>query len=142
MTPDETAVEQATRQFYAAIEDMISGRGLDTIRSAWHHTDKVTSKHPMSDWAIGWEEVWATWEAAAPFGREDRGGSTLLSVKVFVYGDIAYATSAFKASPSWGGEKLMCTNVLQRIEGVWKIIHHHADPGPGMNAALERMLSE
>src|SRR5262245_43597127 len=113
MTPDETAVEQATRRFYAAIEDMISGRGLDTMRAAWHQTSKVTSKHPISDWAVGWEEVWATWEAAAHFGRGDRGGSQLLSVKVFVYGDVGYATSAFQASPAWGGEKLMCANVLQ-----------------------------
>jgi ketosteroid isomerase-like protein len=142
MTPDETAIEQATRRFYEAIEDMVAGRGLDLMRQVWHHTPSVTGKHPMSDWAVGWDEVAATWEAASHFGRADRGGSSLLSVKVFAHGDVAYTTSVFRASPAWGGEKLMCTNVLQRIDGVWKVIHHHADSGPKMSAALERMLSE
>jgi ketosteroid isomerase-like protein len=141
-TTVEQQVEQALRAFYAAIEDMVSGRGLDAMKEAWHHTNRVTTKHPFSDWALGWEEVWATWEIAAAFGRADRGGSQLGPVGVHVYGDIAYTTSVFQASPSWGGERLPCTNVLQRIDGVWKLIHHHADPGPGMSAALERMIQQ
>lgn len=141
-TTVEQQVEQALRAFYGAIEDMISGRGLDAMKQAWHHTNRVTSKHPMSDWAWGWDEVWATWEIAASFGRADRGGSKLTSCRVHAYGDIAYTTSVFQASPSWGGEQLLCTNVLQRIDGVWKLIHHHADPGPAMMAALEGMLQQ
>ena len=139
---EEQQVERALRAFYGAIEDMVSGRGLDAMRAAWHHNERVTSKHPISDWAAGWEEVWATWEIAGTFGRADRGGSQLVSTKIQVYGDIAYAASVFQAAPTWGGERLPCTNVLQRLDGAWKIIHHHADSGPGMAAALERMIAE
>jgi ketosteroid isomerase-like protein len=142
MTPEQEAVETAARRFYGAIEDMISGRGLETMRSAWHHTDRVTSKHPSGEWSHGWEEVWATWQVFSSFGREDRGGSKVLSLSANVYGDFAYTTSVFQASPSWGGEKLMCTNVLQRLDGKWKVIHHHADPSPAMAAALEKMLEQ
>jgi ketosteroid isomerase-like protein len=138
----EREVEQALRKFYSAIEDMVSGRGLDAMEAVWHHTPRVTSKHPMSDWALGWDEVWATWGIAATFGRADRGGSSLASAQVHVYGDIAYSTAVFQAAPAWGGERLLCTNVLQKLDGEWKIIHHHADPGPGMMAALERMIKE
>jgi len=49
---------------------------------------------------------------------------------------------AFQASPAWGGEKIVCTNVLAKLEGAWKIVHHHADPSPAMAAAMERMLAE
>lgn len=66
----------------------------------------------------------------------------MLSISTWVYGDVAYTTSVFQASPAWGGEKMMCTNVLQRLEGQWKIIHHHADPSPAMAEALEKMLDE
>jgi hypothetical protein len=55
---------------------------------------------------------------------------------------MAYAASVFKSAPAWGGEVLSCTNILQCIEGTWKLVHHHADAGPAMSAALERMLSE
>lgn len=135
-------VERAVRFFYDAIEDMAAGRGLAAMREAWHHLARVTTKHPISDWATGWEEVATTWEVASGFGRADRGGSSLQSTQVYVLGDVAYATSVFQSAPAWGGEKILCTNVLQKIDGKWKIIHHHADPAPGMAAALERMIQE
>jgi hypothetical protein len=142
MGTDEREVEAAARRFYDAIEEMVSGRGLDAMQAAWHHTSRVTSKHPSGEWAHGWDEVWATWQVFSSFGREDRGGSKLVSITACAYGDIAYTTAVFQASPAWGLEKMMCTNVLQRIDGRWKVIHHHADPSPGMAAALEKMLEE
>jgi len=33
------------------------------------------------------------------------------------------------------GETLACTNVLHRMDGVWKVIHHHADKSPKMGEA-------
>ena len=142
MASEQEAVEAAARRFYDAIEDMVSGRGLQAMQSAWHHHDRVTSKHPSGEWSQGWEEVWATWQVFASFGRDDRGGSKVLSLGAHLYGDVAYTTSIFQASPAWGGEKVMCTNVLQRLDGRWKVVHHHADPSPKMAAALEKMLEE
>lgn len=139
-TEDIAAVEAATRRFYAAIEDMIAGRGLDTMRSAWHPTSDATSKHPSGDWAHGWDQVWATWELIASFGRPGNEGSKLLNLVPKVYNDVAFVTSVFQAAPSWGGERIMCTNVLRRIDGEWKIVHHHADTSPALAAALEKML--
>jgi ketosteroid isomerase-like protein len=142
MSEDERDVVAAARRFSAAIEDMIAGRGLETMLLAWHHTDYVTSKHPSGEWAHGWEEVWATWKVFSAFGRADRAGSALVSIGAHVCGEIAYTTSVFQASPAWGAEKMMCTNVLQRSAGEWKLIHHHADPSPAMGAALEKMIEE
>ena len=142
MTHDEEEVIAATRRFYDAIEDMVSGRGLEALRSAWHHTDRVTGGHPSGEWAEGWDEVWATWEVFASFGRSDRGGSKIRNLKAHVYGDVAYTTCLFVASPSFGGETLACTNVLHRADGAWKIVHHHADKGPAMGAALEKIARE
>lgn len=142
MGNDERDVEAATRRFYDAIEHMATGRGLESMAAAWHHTEHVTGKHPSGDWAHGWDEVWATWNVFAAFGREDRGGGKLLSISVHHHGDIAYTTSVYQASAAWGQEKMMCTNVLQRVAGEWKLIHHHADPSPAMGAALEKMLEE
>jgi len=138
----EREVEAALRRFYDAIETMISGGGVEAMKEAWHHTDRVTSRHPIDDWSIGWEAIWATWQFTSSFGRPDRGGSRVNSHRVFVYGDLAYATVVYTASPAWGGEKINCTNILSKQNGAWKVIHHHADPSPAMQAALERMLAE
>lgn len=141
MTPDEKEVIAATLRFYQGIEDMACGRGVQAIKDAWHHTPRVTSSHPTGEWAIGWDEVAATWDVFASFGKEGGGGTKIRDVKVYVYGDIAYTTSVFFAAPSWGGAKLNCTNVLQRVNGEWKIIHHHPDRAPSMEASMEAMAT-
>jgi ketosteroid isomerase-like protein len=142
MSQDEQEAEQAVRHFYDAIETMVSGGGSEAINETWHHTDRVTSRHPVDKWSVGWDEVWETWKFTATFGRKDRGGSKLLSLNTYVYDDLAYATVVFQASPAWGGEEINCTNVLAKIDGLWKIVHHHADASPKMELALQAMLAE
>jgi ketosteroid isomerase-like protein len=139
MTPDEELARAATLKFYEALEAMIAGKGLGPMKDAWHQTDRVTSGHPSGEWAQGWDEVLATWEVFAGFGHPSRCGSKVRDVRVYVYGDVAYATSTFTSSPAFGTAALACTNVLQRVNGVWKIIHHHADKSPAIGAALEKI---
>jgi ketosteroid isomerase-like protein len=139
MNDDQAEVVAAARRFYDALEQMLVGNGLDAMRAAWHHTDRVTSGHPVADWAHGWDEVLATWEVFAGFGRPDHGGSVIEGLQAYVYGDVAYTTCVFVASPKFGSERLSCTNVLHRVNGVWKIVHHHADKSPGVAAALEQL---
>lgn len=141
MANEEQEIINATVRFYDAIEKLASGQGLDAMHDAWHHTNRVTGAHPSGDWAQGWEEVWATWEVFASFGRPDRSGSSIRDLRAHVYGDIAYTTCVFKAAPAFGGDNLACTNVLHRMDGVWKIIHHHVDKSPAMGAAMERMVA-
>jgi len=139
MSTEEEAVCKAAMRFYAAIEGMMTGKGLEAIRVAWHHTGEVTSGHPSGDWALGWDEVWATWEVFASFARPDGGGSVVKGLKAHVYGDFAYTTCVFVASPFFGGDALSCTNVLVRRDGEWKLVHHHADKSPGLAATLEKL---
>ncbi len=138
----EQEVLAATQKLYDAIEDMITTGDLTRMDEAWLHSDDVTARHPMDNWAVGWPAIRATWEVTASFARKDRGGGQVHELKPFVHGDIAYVAVVFQAAPSWGGEKIMCTNVLLKRDGKWKIVHHHADPSPAMQAALEKMISE
>jgi ketosteroid isomerase-like protein len=142
MTAEENEVLAATLRFYQAIEDIVDGRGVGAMREAWYHTPRVTSAHPTGEWITGWDEVSATWDVFASFGKKGNGGTQIRDIRVHVFGDIAYTTSVFTASPKWGGAKLNCTNVLQRIDGVWKIIHHHPDRAPSMEASMEKMVNE
>jgi ketosteroid isomerase-like protein len=142
MEQEQAEVEAATRRFYDAIETMVRGGGVEAMKDAWHHTERATSRHPMDEWSVGWDQIWETWKFTSTFGRADRGGGKVLGLQTYVYGDMAYATVTFQAAPAWGGAKIMCTNVLSKQGGVWKVVHHHADPSPAMQAALERMLSE
>src|SRR6185295_11359570 len=117
MTSDEQAVSAATTRFYEAIEAMITGKGLGPMREAWHHGPDVTSGHPSGEWAHGWDEVLATWEVFAGFGDPKHAGSSVRGLTARAYGDVAYTTCTFVASPSFGGDALSCTNVLRRVDG-------------------------
>jgi ketosteroid isomerase-like protein len=140
MANEEEKVAAAVERFYAAIEAMMTGKGLDAMNAAWHHTDRVTGGHPSGGWAEGWDELYATWQVFEAFGNEKLAGSKIEDLRVYLYGeDIAYSTCVFVASEAVGGEKMACTNVVHRVGGEWKIVHHHADKSPGMAAALEKI---
>jgi ketosteroid isomerase-like protein len=134
--------EAATRRFYDAIIGIVTGKGMAEMDAIWEHSERVTSKHPMGEWCTGWEEVKATWEITSDFASPAHEGATLVSTRLYVYGDMAYATSIFQIAPSAGGDRLLCTNVLHKSDGKWKIVHHHADPAPNMMAALERLAAQ
>jgi len=137
MTTDEEVCAAAMR-FYDGIEQMISGNGIGLIKEAWEQNERVTAGHPNGDWAQGWDEIIATWEIFQGLGRSDRAGTKVRGMKAHVYGDVAYTTCLFTASPAFGAETLACTNILRRVDGAWKVIHHHADKAPALGAAAEK----
>jgi hypothetical protein len=141
MTVEEEVCAAAMR-FFDGINDMVSGRGIDKIREAWEHSDRVTGGHPSGEWSQGWAEIVVGFELFSEFGRPERGGTKVRSMKAHVYGDVAYTTCLFTTAPAFGAETLACTNVLRRVDGSWKMIHHHADKAPLLGAAAERFARD
>jgi ketosteroid isomerase-like protein len=139
MTPEEKEVYAAMERFYEALDRMSDGEGATAMREAWHHTSRVTATHPTGEWLIGWDQVEAAWNLAASFGRKGNGGSRIRDVRVHVYGDIAYTTAVFIAAPSFNRVELNCTNILHKVDGVWKIIHHHPDRIPDFAETVEKL---
>ena len=150
-----SAEEQAAEViygFYSALDDLLRGNGTAAMAAIWHHGDYVTTAHPFGDWARGWSEVWANWEeGAAVFscykghvGRTERIG-TISGLAVGVCGDAAFGTSVYQSKLYMSdGElelRVNCTNIVHRINGVWKLVHHHADQAPpAWQAAIGRMV--
>jgi len=102
MSSDENEVLAATTRFYEAIEAMVSGRGLELMKAAWHQRPDVTSGHPTGSWTLGWAEVLATWEVFASFGKAEAAGSHISGLRAHVFGDTAYTICVFHASAAFG----------------------------------------
>jgi ketosteroid isomerase-like protein len=147
----ENDAAQAIHKFYAALEQALRGNP-EPMQDAWHHVDYVTTVHPFGHWARGWSEVWATWqEIAAVFGiykghanRTD-AISGISELKIGVLGDAGYGASVFQSKLELADGPLIlnvnCTNVVHRIDGVWKVVHHHPDKAPpDWVAAIGRMV--
>jgi ketosteroid isomerase-like protein len=150
-----SAADEATQviyKFYDALEDLLRSRGIDSMIEIWHHTDYATTSHPFGSWARGWTEVRVNWEeGAAVFGtyqghatRSDKIGG-IHDLKVVVVGDAAYGTGIYRSKLYMSDRQLdlaiNCTNIVHRIDGLWKIVHHHADQAPpDWQAAIGRMV--
>ncbi|HEY0469014.1 MAG TPA: nuclear transport factor 2 family protein [Polyangiaceae bacterium] len=152
MASAEDDATQVIYQFYDALEDLLRARGMGSMLEIWHHTEYVTTSHPFGSWARGWTEVKVNWEeGAAVFAtyqghatRSDRIGG-IHDLKVVVLGDAAYGTGIYRSKLYMSDGVLElglnCTNIVHRINGVWKIVHHHADQAqPDWQAAIGRMV--
>jgi len=141
MTTDEAEATNALYALYDALDDLLRGKGTLKMRGLWHHADYVSCSHPYGAWARGWAEVSATWdEGAAVWSvyrghaqRDDRIGG-IHGLCVALRGDTAYGTSVYRSKFYMSeGEldlKVNCTDVVHRIDDVWKVVHHHADQAP------------
>jgi ketosteroid isomerase-like protein len=149
----EAQTREAVLNFYQALDDLLLGKGTEAMSSAWHHTEYVTTVHPFGHWARGWQEVWTTWEEiAAVFshyrghaGRQEKMG-VIHNLQVAVLGEVANCISVYKSKLHLAdGEhrlSINCTNVLERKDGVWRVVHHHPDQAPpDFQAAVSRMLA-
>lgn len=136
MTQDELEVSTIVTRFYDAIEHLVTGHGVEPMLELWHHTPSVSTAHPLGEWAYGWDEVLATWKVIAMVGRPEIAGSTIRDLRVNVYGDMAYTTCVYVGSKAYKNAVLSCTNIVHRVDGKWKLVHHHADKSPALEGAL------
>jgi|SRR6187399_257886 len=142
---------QGIYRFYDALDQCLRGK-TELMAEAWHQVDYATTVHPFGHWAHGWDEVWATWqEIAAVFGvykghenRTDRI-SGISDLKIGLLGDAAYGASRFESKLLLADGPLVlkvnCTNVVHKVGGAWKVVHHHPDQAPpDWVAAIGRMV--
>jgi ketosteroid isomerase-like protein len=138
----EDEVREASMQFYAALNQMLNG-DAQPLTEIWSHSDSVVTMHPIGGRQVGWNEVWEAWEQVAQASSE--GTVQLNDQLIRVAGDVAYEVGVESAEFKLGGEKvdgqIRVTNIYQREDGAWKVMHHHTDVVPAMVEVLNRMQS-
>ena len=124
---DEEAVETANRAFYAALE----ARDLSRMALLWSHDDEVSCIHPGWHRLDGWDEVERSWRAI--FANSRPWKVSCETPRIAVGGSLALVVCIERLA-TVGGEgepaRMQATNVLRRIDGGWKMIHHHSNPLP------------
>jgi ketosteroid isomerase-like protein len=123
---DEEEVSNANRKFYAALHAL----DLSLMAQAWAHEDWVKCLHPGWDLLVGWEEVRESWEKI--FRSTDQMMVSVSRALVHVAGDTAWVscleniTTAFQNDFSTA--LVEATNIFQRRQGRWLMVHHHTTP--------------
>jgi ketosteroid isomerase-like protein len=133
MAPDGAAsVNQAIELHHLAGDSIMKGdySGYATLYS---HADDVTLGNPFGPFVRGYEAVLQTLEGAASHYR-DGGATGFDGISQHVSGGLACIVEVERYRARVGGREEMSdvsarvTSVFRREDGVWRLIHRHADP--------------
>jgi ketosteroid isomerase-like protein len=106
---------------------------------------KRNGHHHASDRRSGgcWDAVRGSFDKVAQISSN--GEVVLKDQLIRVSGDLAYEIGVERGQLKLGGHRATIdhrvTNVYQRIDGAWKIVHHHRDTSPAMLDVLGRLQS-
>lgn len=138
--PTEGEVRKASENFYAAINQMANGR-KGAMADARSHGTTVTAMHPVGGRTTGWADVRDSFDQVAEMASEGKIG---VKDQVFqVIGDMAYELGIEHGEFKMAGHHVSLdhrvTNIYKREAEGWKLVHHHADPSPGILDVLSHL---
>jgi ketosteroid isomerase-like protein len=138
MNPEEE-VKQASDEFYAALNAVLSG-DVGPMENVWSHGPEVMIMHPLGGRQLGWAEARESWEQVA--GAISDGEVTPTGLRVSVLGDTAFTICVERGQAKIGEQtveiNIRSTAVYRRENGQWKMVLRHADIEPELQAAIER----
>jgi len=122
-------VRQANLAFYRAFETL---RAAD-MEAVWLRSARVHCTHPGWRRLVGFAAVMDSWERI--FENTFEMSFELTSVEIAVNGDVAWVVCTenitTRTYDGVGRSLVEATNVFERHEGKWLLVHHHGSPVAG-----------
>jgi ketosteroid isomerase-like protein len=132
----EQTIRDFVDRFYAAINQMLNGRG-EPMEPLWSHGPEATVMHPDGGRQMGWEEVRGAFEGWAAAVTHGRIAPHDVSIRL-VSSDVAIVTSTEAGEGTIAGERVTvdsrATLVVRRDGAGWTAVHHHVDRDPYVRA--------
>jgi ketosteroid isomerase-like protein len=123
---DAEAVLAANDAFYRAFESL----EIDRMRAVWLNGPTISCIHPGWGALVGWPAVMDSWEQI--FSGTLHMQFTLSEVSVTVHGDVAWVVCIegidSRQVDGRAQARVQATNVFQRHDGRWALVHHHGGP--------------
>jgi ketosteroid isomerase-like protein len=133
MTPEtgseSEGVRRANLAFYRAFESL----QVQAMEDVWLHSARVHCTHPGWRRLVGYAAVMSSWQRI--FENTFEMSFDLTGVEVSVMGDLAWVVCTENiTSRTYDGvsrSTVEATNVFERHEGRWRLVHHHGSPVVG-----------
>ena len=128
----EDNVDELLKQFDLAVGEFLKGNP-EPGKKVYSHGQDATLANPLGPAVRGWEQVAATIEHAASQVR-DGALVGVANVVKYVTPELAYIVRMERSEAKVGGQEavtpisLRVTMIMRPEDGVWKIVHRHADP--------------
>ncbi|HJT13472.1 MAG TPA: nuclear transport factor 2 family protein [Dongiaceae bacterium] len=123
---------QVVEKYHLALGAFMKGNPAPA-KELFSKRDDVTLGNPFGPFARGWTQVVRTMEKAASHYR-DGDAAGFENVAKFVTSDLAYLVEVEQLRSKVGGRTdvtplaLRATSIFRPEDGLWKIVHRHADP--------------
>ena len=124
--------DEVVEHYQRALGEFVKGNP-ELNKMVFSHQEDVTLANPLGPAVRGWEQVAATMERAASQLREGEVTGFEIVAK-YVTPDLAYIVWVERAKAKLGGRQdivpidLRVTTIFRPEDGVWKVVHRHADP--------------
>ena len=136
-------VREASKKFYEGLNRMANGE-TNTFADVWSQNESATAMHPIGGRDVGWKEVENSFNQVA--GVASDGKVELKDQLIRDLGDAAFEVGIEKAQFKIAGEEvkgeIRVTNIYQKENGSWKMVHHHTDIAPSMIEALQKLQAK
>src|SRR5438093_10396192 len=137
MTPSD--FDQVVEQSHLAWDQFVKGNP-EPAKKLFSQSEDITLGNPFGPVSRGWKQVAETMERAASLYR-DGEVTGFESIAKYATADLAYTVEVERFQVKVGAREdvapvaLRVTSIFRREDGVWKIIHRHADPITSVQAA-------
>ena len=128
----EERIKQVTRTneaFYEAFQTL----DIAQMDKVWAQKEYVTCIHPGWTLRSGWPEVRDSWVLI--FNNTFSMEFELTDLQVQVAGDLGWVVCMEHIVNRQGEaeqrSRILATNLYERLDGEWRIIHHHGSPVMG-----------
>jgi ketosteroid isomerase-like protein len=125
-------VDELIEQYHLALGEFMKGNP-EPAKNLFSHRDDVTLANPYGPPGRGWEHVAQTMEHAASLRRDGEVVAIEIITK-HMTPELAYVVEIERLKAKVGGREditpyaLRATMIFRLEEGVWKVVHRHADP--------------
>ena len=130
-----SSVADANDRFYQALNANIAG-DTGPMHAIWSHADDITNSGPFGGRQVGPDAVLANFDREAAMGMS--GEVVAEDVHVVSGSDLGYALCVETLHMMAGGQPVegshRATNVYRLEADGWKLVHHHTDLTPALDA--------
>ena len=122
-------VTRANEAFYEAFESL----DIANMDQVWAKQEYVTCIHPGWTLRLGWPAVRDSWVLI--FNNTFSMAFDLTEIQIQVAGDLAWVICTENITSRQGDvtqeSRVLATNLFERLDGRWLMIHHHGSPVMG-----------
>jgi ketosteroid isomerase-like protein len=124
--------DEAVEHFHVAQGEFLKGNP-EPVKELVSHRDDVSLANPYGPPVRGWQQVTETIERASSL-RRDGEQVGIETIAKYVTADLGYVMQIERAKAKIDAREeitpyaLRATNIFRCEDGVWKMVHRHADP--------------